>query len=70
MTVACRVENCPLNDKEFCCDETILIGVDGRCHNLVKGFTPDEVNKLRKNSKMDIEDVIIDKSTEKTENNI
>ena len=70
MTVACRVTACPLNDKEFCCDDVILIGADGRCHNLTKGFAPDDIDELKENSKMDIEDIIIDKSTEKTENNI
>ena len=65
MTVACRMVNCPLNDSQFCCDNSILIGRDGRCYNLIKGFTSDDEKKLRETSKMEIEDVIFNENAEK-----
>lgn len=64
MTVACRIVDCPLNDNQFCCDNSILIGRDGRCYNLIKGFTPEDEKKLKEISKIDIEDVVFDENTD------
>lgn len=60
MTVACRVNNCPLYDNGFCCDESILIMQDGRCFNLIRGFSSDDEKKLREESIMHIEDIEIE----------
>ena len=57
MTVACRMTNCPLYDNGLCCGESILIANDGRCFNLIRGFAPDDVPKIREESKMDIEEI-------------
>ena len=59
MTVTCRMINCPLYDNGFCCSESILITNDGRCFNLIRGFAPDDVQKIREESKIYIEDVEI-----------
>ena len=57
MTVACKMTNCPLYDNGLCCAESILIANDGRCFNLIRGFAPDDVPKIREESKMNIEEI-------------
>lgn len=62
MTVACRFKNCPLNNNDFCCAESILIDNVGRCFNLVRGFSPEDDKKLRETTHMDIEEVEFDET--------
>lgn len=57
MTVACRKIDCPLNDNNFCCGESILINNQGMCFNLIKGFAPDDIPKIKEQSKMNIEEI-------------
>ena len=57
MTVACKMINCPLNDNGFCCSESILITNNGQCFNLIRGFAQNDIEKLREESKINIEDV-------------
>lgn len=58
MTVACRMMNCPLNNESICSAQTILIDRDGRCFDLIKGFSQEEINKIVNDIKRQvIEDV-------------
>ena len=58
MIVACKVVNCPLYNNGFCCSETILITSDGRCFDLMKGFTQEQSEQIRKSLKpLHIEDI-------------
>ena len=60
MTVTCKRKDCPLNDNNFCCSESILINNNGMCFNLIKGFAEDDIPKLKKESKMNIEEIDIE----------
>lgn len=68
MIVACRVVNCPLYNNGFCCSETILITGDGKCFDLMKGFTPEQSKQIKKTLKIpkieDVETVEINKPKE------
>ena len=51
--------NCPLYDNGLCCGESILITNDGRCFNLIRGFAPDDIPKIKEESIINIEDIEI-----------
>ena len=48
MTVTCRMTNCPFYEDGFCCNETILITNDGKCFDLIKGFTQEQFEQVKK----------------------